>query len=388
MNKEEVRTFIAKTFYGLEDILAKEIRALGAKNIEILNRAVKYEGDKKLLYKSNLLLRTALRILLPIEEFSVNSYDQLYKKALQIDWDKYFTPYHTFFINSFVNSPHMDHSHFAALRLKDAIVDYFKKKYNVRPSIDKEDADYRLNLHVYKERCTISLDSSGESLHKRGYKTENAEAPLSEVLAAGMIMLSGWDKKSPFVDPMCGSGTLPIEAALMAYDIPPGKFRKKYGFTRWKDYDEALHNKIMEDSISRKIKTEVKITGSDISEKDIQKSRMNAQNAGLDDKIDFQVRPMDKFPTEQYSSGHIIMNPPYDIKLKKTNINQLYKNIGDTLKNNFTGFDVWIFSGNKDAIKYIGLKANKRITLFNGPLECKFLYFPVYKGSLKNKKLD
>jgi putative N6-adenine-specific DNA methylase len=388
MNNEEERTIIAKTFYGLEDVLANEVRSLGVKDIEILNRAVKYKGDKSILYKSNLLLRTALRILVPIEEFNVDSYDQLYNKSSQVEWDEYFTPYHTFFINSFVNSRNIDHSHFAALKLKDSIADYFRKKYNIRPSIEKENPDYRINLHIFKDRCTISMDSSGESLHKRGYKVENVEAPLSEVLAAGMIILSGWDMQSPFIDPMCGSGTLPIEAALMAYDIPPGKFRKDFGFTRWNDYDGKLHKKILDEYIPDKINQKIKIAGSDISEKAILKCKKNAENAGLTNLVDFETRPIEKFQADNITKGHIIMNPPYDIKIKRTDIDQFYKKIGDTLKNNFNGFDVWIFSGNKEAIKNIGLRAKRKITLYNGPLECKYLYFPIYKGTLKNKKLD
>jgi putative N6-adenine-specific DNA methylase len=386
MQLQKDNTFIAKTFYGLEDVLAQEIRALGAENIEIINRAVKFTGDKKMLYKANLVLRTALRILVPIKKLNVYSYDDLYKKTSQIDWEEYLSPHHTFFIDSFVNSKEIDHSHFAALKLKDAIADHFKRKYNIRPSVNKDQPNYKINLHIYKNQCTLSLDSTGDSLHKRGYKVINAKAPLNEVLAAGMIQLSNWDKNKPLIDPMCGSGTLPIEAALLAMDIPPGVFRKKYGFTEWQNYDKNLHNDILANYQKNESKN-VQIYGSDISEIAIDKSVKNAENAGLNNIIKFETKAFENFNPEKYDKGIVIMNPPYDIKLKKESINEFYKKIGDHLKNNFKGFDVWIFSGNKNAIKSIGLHANKKITLYNGALPCKFLKYNIYEGSLKKKKI-
>ncbi|MFO8236139.1 MAG: class I SAM-dependent RNA methyltransferase [Bacteroidales bacterium] len=382
LNKNTI--FTAKTFYGLENLLAQEIRNLGAKNIKILNRAVKFEGDKALLYKANIYLRTAIRILVPIEKFKVQSYDELYDKANIIAWDRYFSPYHTFLIDSFVNSKKIQHSHYAALKLKDAIVDFFRNKYQLRPSIDKTNPDYRINIHIAFDNCTISLDSSGESLHKRGYKARNIKAPLNEVLAAGIIMLSKWNSTTPFLDPMCGSGTLPIEAGLIAYDIPPNKFRKDFGFTKWKDYDEELHHKIIDNIHQEKNTPKASITGLDISEKAIETSIANAKGAGLEKKIDFKVQSFETISAKDFKKGIIIMNPPYDKKLKKENIEEFYNNIGSVLKNNFAGFEAWIFSGNKQAIKQIGLHPRQKFTLFNGPVECKLQFFPIYKGSFKS----
>ncbi|MFP4525270.1 MAG: class I SAM-dependent RNA methyltransferase [Bacteroidales bacterium] len=383
MNLNKSTTFTAKTFYGLENILAEELKSLEAGNIRVLNRAVQFEGDKYLLYKSNIFLRTAIRILIPVEEFTVQSYDELYNKAREINWERYFTPYHTFFIDSSVNSKKIDHSHFAALKLKDAIADFFRDKYRLRPSIDKINPDYRINLHISNNNCIISLDSSGESLHKRGYKTKNVKAPLNEVLAAALIKLSNWNHTISFLDPMCGSGTLPIEAAMIAYNIPPNQNRKEYGFTNWQDYDEVLHRKIL-DEIPEIPKGKItSIEGRDISEKAIEISKANAKEAGLDGKINFEQCAFESLEGHKLEKGIIIMNPPYDIKLKKENINEFYTAIGSTFKKNFTGFDTWIFSGNKQAIKHIGLQPKQKITLFNGPVECKLEHYPIYKGTLK-----
>jgi putative N6-adenine-specific DNA methylase len=388
MRISQNHTFIAKTPFGLEDTLAQEIRELGAKDIEILTRAVKFKGNLELLYKANIHLRTALRIIIPIEKFNAGSYDELYENAKKIHWDKYLTPKHSFFIDNNISSKLFTNGHYAALKLKDAIADFFREKYQVRPSIDKESADYRFNLHIYNKQCTISLDSSGESLHKRGYKIKNTQAPLNEVLAAGMILLSGWDKSSPFVDPMCGSGTLPIEAALIAHGIPPGIYREEFGFMRWSNYNDALFEKVIEPYEDLKPSKKIQIKGSDISESAVEVSKNNAENAGLKEVIDFEIKAIENFKPPQNQKGTAIINPPYDVKLKHTHIEDFYKNIGDLLKNNFSGMDVWIFSGNKSAIKKIGLHANKKITLYNGALECKFHYYPIYKGSLKSKKFD
>ncbi|MFW5916068.1 MAG: THUMP domain-containing class I SAM-dependent RNA methyltransferase, partial [Bacteroidota bacterium] len=235
-----MNTYIAKTFLGLEEVLEDELKKMGAENTELLNRAVSFQGEKRMLYKANIYARTALKILVPLKNFQAKSEETLYRNVYEYEWEKLFNLYNTFVIDSVVNSEYFKHSQYASLKTKDAIADRFRNKYNQRPSVNKNNPDFRINLHISKDRCTLSLDSSGESLHKRGYKAKNVKAPLNEVLAAGLIFLTGWDKESPFIDPMCGSGTLPIEAALIANDVPPGIYREKFGFEYWHDFDPSL----------------------------------------------------------------------------------------------------------------------------------------------------
>lgn len=384
MQISENTTFIAKTFYGLENILAEEIRKIGGTDIQVLNRAVHYKGDKELLYKSNVFLRTALRILVPIKTFEAKSEDDIYWEARKIRWEDLFLTDHSFMVDSTVHSEHIKHSQFAGLRFKDAIVDRFRDRLNKRPSVNKNNPDYKINLHVSQTHCTISLDSSGESLHKRGYKTKNVKAPLNEVLAAGLIIASGWNQDSTFIDPMCGSGTLPIEATLLANDIPPGIFRPNFGFKKWREFDRPLFNRITE-NINYMPHKNIPVLANDISEEAMEITRTNCENAELEEAIQFSVQDFKDLQTEHYQPGTVIINPPYDVKLKKENIRDFYKEIGDTLKQKFTNFDVWVFSSNLNALKHLGLHSDKKITLYNGPLECKFNKYSIYKGSLKTK---
>ena len=376
---------IAKTFKGLENVLAKELSELGAKDVKVLNRAVSFKGNNAMMYKANLWLRTALSILKPIHTFKAKNEVDLYKGIAQIDWSEFLTVDDTLSISTVVVSPYFNHSQFVALKAKDAIVDQFRSKFNKRPSIDTENPTILLNIHLTDDECSVSIDSSGESLHKRGYRLNSTIAPINEVLAAGMILLSEWDCNCNFIDPMCGSGTLPIEAALIAYNIPPGIFRKEFGFEKWKDFDADLFEDIYnDDSNAREFKHS--IIGSDVSSGAIRISAENVKNAFLTNKIELQVKDfLSATPYEE--PGIIIMNPPYGERIQKTNIEEFYESIGNVLKRSFAGFEVWIISGNKDALEYIGLHPSKKLTLYNGAIECKFQKFTMYSGSKKIKKL-
>lgn len=375
---------VAKTPFGLEDILIREIESIGGQNIEKLNRAVSFEGDKKLLYKANLHLRTALRVLLPIKTFQVKNEHDLYKEIKKMSWNKYLELDKTFSIDATVNSSYFNHSKYVALKAKDAIADRFRDDYNKRPNVDINDPDLKINLHINESSCTVSLDSSGDSLHKRGYKSTEHPAPLNEVLAAGLIMLSGWDKKTTFVDPMCGSGTIVTEAALYAHNIAPGTFRKKFGFMTWKDYDSDLWDDLIGEAITEETDFEGKIYGFDLSRKYAELTEAIVEDISMEDTVEIkQCNFFDLSKPEE--DGVIIMNPPYDERMKKEAINEFYKQIGDQLKQQFNGYNAWIFSGNKDALKSVGLRTAKKLTLKNGPIDCKFHLYELYKGTTKKK---
>lgn len=380
-----MNTYIAKTFWGLEEVLEDELKKMGAENTEKLNRAVKFQGDKAMLYKSNVYSRTALKIVVPLKTFRAKSESALYREVYEYKWESLFNLYNTFLIDGVVNSEYFKHSQYASLKTKDAIADRFRNKYNKRPSVDKKNPDFRINLHISKDQCTLSLDSSGESLHKRGYKAKNVKAPLNEVLAAGLILLSGWDKKSPFIDPMCGSGTLPIEAALIANDIPPGVYREKFSFENWHDFDPNLFRPIKSQTTA-KFRHKIKIQGCDISEEAIETTRKNLEKSNLIKDVELFVQSISEYKPPAKNKGTVIINPPYDYKLKEKDIQAFYHKIGNILKKNYTGYDVWIFSHHKEALKSIGLHATNKMTLYNGPLECKFQKYNIYEGTLKNKQ--
>ncbi len=379
--------FIAKTFFGLEEVLQSELQALGAKKIRISKRACLYEGDKELLYKSNLYLRTALRILVPFEEFVAFDENRLYKKIKTIDWSKIFSLEQTFAIDTTVNSSRFRHSKYLALKIKDAIVDKFRDEFGSRPSVDTENPDIRINVHCNEANFTISLDSSGDSLHKRGYRERGHSAPLNEVLAAGIVLLSGWDAKSPLIDPMCGSGTILIEAALLAKNIPPGFERNDFGFMNWNDFDEGLWGKIY-DTAEENIKTSEKIIfGFDSDDRALHFSNNSISKFGLSGCISLSNKSFqDNVP--KCENGMLIINPPYDERMKEENIIAFYKMMGDQLKTHYQGFSAWILSGNKDAIKRVGLKSSRRLTLYNGKIECKLHRFDLYAGSKKGKYME
>ncbi len=373
---------VAKTFRGLEHVLANEIKALGGDNIRTGTRVVYFRGDTEILYRANFQSRTALRILKPVYEFTARDENELYKGAYSFDWSELLSENKTFAIDGVLNSPYFNHSKFVALKVKDAIVDQFRAKTGRRPDVDTENPDLRINLHISSDKCTLLLDSSGESLHKRGYRTATNQAPLNEVLAAGIIMLSGWDCKSAFIDPMCGSGTIPIEAAMMAYNIPPGIYRKRFAFEKWPDFDNVLFGNIYNQEYSEPV-TRPQISGSDISPQIIAIARNNAKNAFLGKKIEFKITSFDSvLPYE--GGGVMLTNPPYGERLKQENIQAFHSIMGDILKKNFPGYAAWILSSNIEALKFTGLKPEKKIVLYNGPLECRLVKYSIYKGSRKS----
>lgn len=368
----------AKTSSGLEQILGNEIKAIGGKNITLGNRAVFYEGDLKIIYKSNYLLRTALRILKEIEFFRFKNVDQFYLKCKDIDWLQYFGVDQSFVIHSTVgNSKDFTNSMFTSLKAKDAIADYFRNKLGKRPNVDTENPEIVIDLHVHGDTCTVSLDSSGESLHKRGYRMNQGEAPLNEVLASGMIQLAGWSGNSDFLDPMCGSGTLPIEAAMIAYNIPAGKFRKNYAFENWRDFDQLLLDTVKQETEKKQFN--YNIYASDISGSNLLNAQTNARRALVFNKIKFLISDFKDLKTD-LNNATIIINPPYGERLKEKDLNELYAMIGERLKHQYSGNSAWILSSSMESFKFIGLKPEVRIDLYNGSLKCKFNKYKLFSG--------
>ena len=374
--------FIAKTLYGLEKVLAKEMTDLGAAEVEVVNRAVLFKGDKSLLYKTNYCSRTSLSVLMQIADFRIRSKDDLYNGGLNIEWDRFINTENTFSIVPVVNSPLFGHTGYAGLILKDAVADYFRKKNGKRPSVDSDNPDILINLHISNDNVTISIDSSVIPLFKRGYRQEQAVAPLNEVLAAGILMISGWNSSCTLTDPMCGSGTIPIEAGLMARNIPPGKFRRFFGFQKWKDYDDNLFNSIKSEADNKIISSPVRIFGSDISEQAMIQARANISGAGLDDTIETNVSDF-KDISKVDENGFVFLNPPYGQRLQPAEIDLLYSMIGTTLKHNFPGTTAWLITSNKEFLKNVGLKPKEKKVLFNGALECILVKYEMYSGSRK-----
>ena len=376
---------VAKTFFGLENVLSGELTALGAGSVTIANRAVIFEGDIRLLYKANYMLRTALSVLVPVKEFFIKSPDDLYRKCMQAEWDKYMNVDNSFSVSPVVHSQLFNHTGYAGLRLKDAVADYFRKSCGKRPDVNQANPDLLINLHISNDRVTVSLDSSAIPLFKRGYRQEQTEAPLNEVLAAGMLLISGWNASTDLIDPMCGSGTIPIEAALIASNTPPGKFRKYFGFQRWKGYSPEIFGEVRAEGDSGINKPNVNISGFDISETAIDRAVKNARSSGMLQNINFAVSD---FRTMKSSGagGFIIINPPYGERLQNEDTDSLYSMIGTVLKHNFIGYTVWIISSNKESIKHIGLKPKAKNTLYNGALKCVFNKYELYEGSRKIKQ--
>lgn len=373
---------IAKTMHGLEEILVKELEAIGAKNCKTLKRAVSFEGDLAVLYKANLHCRTALRILKQSYSFTATDAKELYDKIKELPWEEHMGLSETLAIDSSVNSEHFQHSKYASLKMKDAIVDRFRLKFGSRPDVDPVDADLNLHLHIYQDKVNISLDSSGDSLHRRGYRSSGHMSPLNEVLAAGMIMLSGWTKEDELYDPMCGTGTIAIEAAMLASNTPPGWLKPFFGFMRWKDYDEDLWMKIREEAEAKIDKAGIRIKASDISGIHVRMARTAAESTGLDECIEFFKGDFFEQGTEE---GVVMMNPPYGERMQHHDIEEFYELMADHLKTNFSGTSCWFISSNNDALLRFGLRPSQKIVLFNGPLECRFQRFDLYAGSKKAK---
>ena len=373
---------IAKTFMGLEPVLAKELTQLGANDVEIGRRMVSFTGDKELMYRANFQLHTAIRILKPIHHFKARSADDVYEEIKKIDWTEYLGTEKTFTVDSVVFSEEFRHSKFVSYKVKDAIVDQFREKTGKRPNISVANPDIRLNMHIADDKCTLSLDSSGESLHRRGYRQESVEAPLNEVLAAGMILLSGWQGDTDFIDPMCGSGTLLIEAALIAKNMAPGLFRKEYAFEKWPDFDAELFDAIYNDeSLERDFNH--KIYGYDIDMKAVNTARMNVKAAGLSDVISVEQQDFKEF-TQPQNKSIMITNPPYGERISTPDLMGTYKMIGERLKHQFKGNDAWVLSYREECFDQIGLKPSIKIPLYNGSLECEFRKYQMFDGKLKD----
>ncbi len=378
--------FIAKTLQGFETILAKELTDLGANDVEILKRAVAFSGDNATMYTANIYLRSAIKILKPIATFIANDEHELYDKVMAIDWNLIMDVDDTFAIDNTIFSTIFTHTNYPALKMKDAIVDQFRNKFDKRPSIEKINPTYRFNLRIKENEVSIALDSSGESLHKRGYRTEQHAAPMSEVQAAGLILLSGWNYNIPLFDPMCGSGTLLIEAALIGNNIAPGLIRKQFGFQLWKDYDVTLFRQIMVQAASEVKSNALMLRGSDVSARNLDMAEKHIKNAIPDIKIQLFISDFENTEAQTYK-GMLIMNPPYGERMQQERIIEFYQMIGNTLKRKYPGCIGWIFSGNLEAAKYIGLKPSEKIKLKNGPIDCVFLKFEIRDGKfIKNPK--
>ncbi|WP_417881794.1 THUMP domain-containing class I SAM-dependent RNA methyltransferase [Xanthomarina gelatinilytica] len=375
---------VAKTLFGFEELLAKELTQLGAQDVKIGVRNVSFTGDKGFMYKANLGLRTAIKILKPIETFKVFNEKDLYDKIYNMSWEPYLKPTGTLAVDATINSNVFTHSLFVAQKTKDAVVDKFRDTTGQRPNVDLKFPDLKINVHIDRQICHISLDSSGDSLHKRGYKTATNIAPINEVLAAGLVMLSGWDGQCDFMDPMCGSGTILAEAAMIACNIPPNLMRKEFAFERWADWDVDLFEKIEESLLSKTRDFHYKIMGYDKSPSAVAKAKDNIKNAHLEEFI--SIKHEDFFKTQKAGEDklHMVFNPPYGERLD-IEMEEFYKNIGDTLKQGYPGTDAWFITSNLDALKHVGLRPSRKIHLVNAKLEARFVKYVMYEGSKKAK---
>ena len=378
---------IAKTFFGFEEILAKELQNLGAQNVEQGVRMVSFKGDKGFMYKANLSLRTALKILKPIYFFKATNEQALYKGIASMNWSKLLSANQTFVIDTTVHSNYFNHSEFVSQKCKDAIVDQFRERTGQRPSIDKVHPDLRINIHIDKDQVSVALDTSGNALNQRGYRTATNIAPINEVLAAGILLLSGWDGQTDFLDPMCGSGTFLAEAAMIACNIPANINRKEFAFEKWNDWDNDLFDAISDSLLKRVREFHYTIKGYDKAPSAVQKAKDNIRNANLDEYISIEEKNF--FDTEKTSEGklQVVFNPPYDERLD-IHMEEFYKNIGDTLKKNYPGTNAWMITANLEALKYVGLKPSRKIKLFNAGLEARLVKYEMYEGSKKGKYMN
>lgn len=377
---------IAKTFQGLEDVLAQELTQLGANNIEIGRRMVSFTGDKAMMYKANFALRTAVRILKPIKHFDAQDPDEVYEAVKAINWEEVMDEDTSFAVDAVVFSTEFRHSQYVAYRVKDAVVDYFREKTGKRPNVKLTNPDLYISIHIAENACTLSLDSSGESLHRRGYRQEAVEAPLNEVLAAGMILMTGWKGECDLIDPMCGSGTIPIEAALIARNIAPGVFRKEFAFEKWKDFDADLFEEIFNDD-SEEREFNHHIYGYDIKQQANIIATRNVKAAGLSKDITLDVRDFAEF-TQPAEKAIIITNPPYGERISTDDLLGLYEMIGTKLKHEFKGSEAWILSYREECFTKIALKPSTRIPLYNGALECEFRKYEMFDGKYRQFRAE
>lgn len=383
---EQEFKLIAKTFMGLEPVLAQELIQLGANNVETGRRMVSFTGDKEIMYRANFQLHTAIRILKPIHTFKARSAEEVYDEIQKIEWSNYLDNKKTFSVDSVVYSEEFRNSRFVTYKVKDAIVDWFREKTGTRPNISVSNPDIRLNIHIAEDDATLSLDSSGESLHRRGYRQESVEAPLNEVLAAGMILMTGWKGDTDFIDPMCGSGTIAIEAALIARNISPGVFRKEFAFEKWADFDQELFDTIYNDDSKEKEFTH-HIYGYDIDMKAVNTARINVKAAGLSKEVTIEQADFKDFQTPTEKSI-MVTNPPYGERISTPNLLATYKMIGERLKHTFAGNDAWILSYREECFEQIGLKPSIKIPVFNGSLECEFRKYALFDGRMKEFRAD
>lgn len=385
--QQKTFNMVATTQQYLEPVLVNELLNIGATDVEKHNRAVSFTGDLGVMYRANLCTRTALKVLVPFVKFKARNERDLYEEIRRIDWETYLDVDGTLAVHTSLSTDYFNHSQFVSQKTKDAIVDRFRDKFGRRPSVDIADPHLSIAVHIVRDEVSISFDSSAESLHRRGYRTEQTLAPINEVTAAGMIMLTGWDGKGAFVDPMCGSGTILIEAALYAKNIAPGLFKKRFGFMHWKNYDRKLWESIVAEARANIRETDTVFIGSDKTFKAIEIARANATRAGLDEDIRLSNKRFEEVKPPQGVAGLVVMNPPYGERLPIEEIGPFYKEIGDKLKQDFDGYTAWIISSNVSALKKVGLAASQRLTLFNGPLECKYYKFELYKGSKRQPKI-
>jgi putative N6-adenine-specific DNA methylase len=384
MGKNNNFRMIAKTLYGFEELLEKELRTLGASKTEIGVRNVSFEGDNGFMYKANLNLRTAIKIIKPIYEFRVRNEEDLYKKVYSLALEHYLNEDQSFAIDTTLATDLFSHSLYVSQKAKDAIVDKFRAKTGRRPSVDLKNPDIKFNLHIQRNHCTLSLDSSGSSLHHRGYRTATNIAPINEVLAAGILLLSGWDGRGHFLDPMCGSGTFLIEAAMIACNVPANINRKGFAFEKWKDFDRELYDKIVEVSLHKVKEFHYTITGFDKAPSAVRKAIDNAENANLSEYI--TVEQTSFFESKKQTEGplHMVFNPPYGERLN-IDMEEFYSSIGDTLKQSYPGTQAWMISSNMDALKHVGLRTSRKIKLFNSQLESRLVCYDMYVGSKKRR---
>ncbi|KOS05102.1 DNA methylase [Flavobacterium akiainvivens] len=375
---------IAKTFFGFEEILAKELQQMGAQKVEQGVRMVSFVGDKGFMYKANLGLRTALKILKPIHNFRAYNDRALYTGIQSINWEQYLNVNQTFVVDVTLKSEHFNHSQFVALKTKDAIVDQFRDKYGKRPDIDKDYPDLRINIHIHDEQCSVALDTSGNSLHHRGYRSATNIAPINEVLAAGMLLLSGWDGSTHFLDPMCGSGTILAEAAMIACNIPANINRKEFAFEKWNDWDNDLFDKVIDSLMNKTREFHYTIKGYDKAPSAVLKAKDNIRNANLEEYV--TISQENFFDTNKETQGplHMVFNPPYGERLD-IDLERFYREIGDTLKQGYQNTNAWFITANLEALKFVGLKPSRKIKLFNGKLEARLVKYEMYEGSKKAK---
>ena len=379
---QESFELIAKTFQGLEEVLAQELIELGANDVQIGRRMVSFSGNQEMMYRANFCLRTAVRILKPISHFRARNADEVYKAVKEIEWKDILDLDTSFVVDTTVYSTEFRNSKFVAYKVKDAIVDYFMEREGKRPNISVANPDLRLNIHIAEDNCTLSLDSSGESLHLRGYRTATVEAPINEVLAAALIKMSGWKFDCDLIDPFCGSGTILVEAALMARNIYPGVFRQKFGFENWKDFNPELLSSIFEDDSNERT-FEHRIVGSDINLRAVEAALANAKAAGVADLITVEQREIRDFKKPEMPAV-LITNPPYGERLRPEDLSDIYRTLGEKLKREFQGGEAWIISSREELFDSMRLRPSFKVPLQNGSLDCELRKYVTFEGKLDN----